>query len=552
MTRRRAETSTGASAAPRSWWGTPAERVGVAVGVAFGLMLRLVLMHRSPLHLFAAEEFANLRLVGQLEAGLPLGPLSQYAYGDGIGLNGGGSLVLSLLYVPLEPLFGDGLVAVRVMALLWAAAGALLVAALGRRLLGPWGGVAALGSLLAMPPSYWLHSSVAWGNHAEGGVLVLAAAAATLAALSGERVAPRLGAGALWGFAGWFWPPAWVPAGLLGVLALDRLPGAAARLQFVGGAVVGSLPWVLVSFSTESQSGGAAVAGAATLLGEAVARPAEGLAVLVRAWRSVPVYAVDWVGRWQPSAGWTEVGAPVLRALVAVGLGRMLLAGRNRRRSGEVAAMLAVAAVLIPLGLELNAAAAPRRLTAIYPLWALGLGGLVLGAWARGRVGQAASVGLLGLGLVPTVLLAFSGSRPAEPFDPAAFAMCPGPTPALSSGTCLRDLSEAHLPLLHWIGEDPRLQAAPARTAALKGFDAATGMASNFVLVRALAPCPTQHVRVPRLLLGEHEQRLAWEVFGAALAISCGAPDAERRCGEEAEDEDLVACRRGVGWSPPE
>ena len=70
------------------------------------LAMMVWLAASSPLHLFQGEEYVHFRLYKQLAADLPVGPLGQYAYGDARGLTGGGSVVLSGLYLAVAPIFG--------------------------------------------------------------------------------------------------------------------------------------------------------------------------------------------------------------------------------------------------------------------------------------------------------------------------------------------------------------------------------------------------------------------------------------------------------------
>ncbi|MEE2830041.1 MAG: hypothetical protein VX498_12695, partial [Myxococcota bacterium] len=241
-----------------------------------------------------------------------------------------------------------------------------------------------------------------------------------------------------------------------------------------------------------------------------------------------------------------------LLMLAPDGLLRRSRRGPTKHEAADTLRRVAAAsALLIPLALVVAEAVAPRRMTAIYPLWALALAAplrqFLLPAASRAR--RSAVLVLAVLGASPTLLLALSGSVPSQPFDPTLYALCPAEQPVFGDATCVRDLSEGHLPLLHRADEDERLVDQNSRKAALLGFDAATGSASNFALHRPLAPCPDRAVRIPQLAMGSSFDALSWEYFGAALAISCSPREALVRCRTEAPAEQLQHCESGVLWT---
>ena len=531
---------------------------------------RVLLALRSPIHLLNGEEYVHLRMFRQLADGFPLGEIGQYAYSDGRGINGGGSVVLSLLYLGLAPVLGTGELAIRTMALLWATGGALLAASLGRRLLGPQGGIACLLALLCMPPSYTIHSSLAWGNHAEGGVLVLMTLWLFLRALDARSSGPGLawagGLGLCLSFSTWFWPLAAIPALLLLIPALRRLPGGVgSRTVLALGLALGIAPWFLVEFNSSHVEHTGGLGSALASLGDTFLSPSAAWQALVTSFGAPPVYDVAWAGRWTPPSWLAGPGATLFRivawtcvfALVAplARIGGSHALADDHDTPGTLAARwtIALSALLIPLALVTADAVAPRRMTSVYLLWALALAvplRLLLRPGPAVLPRRVVLLVVVILGLAPTLLIALSGSAPSLAFDPSRYALCPAEQPLLGDGTCVRDLSEEHLPVLHRIDDDERLEDGGARKAALIGFDAATGTASNFALSRALAPCPEQAVRVPALGSGAEHDLIAWEYFGSALAVSCGSRDARERCSKEAPPELLEVCEAGVDQAP--
>ena len=284
---------------------------------------------RNPIHIFNGEELIHLRLAQQLAADMPLGDLSQYAYGDGRGLNGGGSLVLSGLYVLLVPILGEGQLVLRTMALLWASAGALLAAALGRRLFGPYGSPAALAALLCMPPSYAIHSTVAWGNHAEGGVLVLGCLLLFLRASEApDSLLRALFFGLGLGFSTWFWPPAAIAAlPLLLVFVVSHRSGIGTLAALLAGAVLSSSPWLAVSFDSSHVAATGGLTEASRTAFGLLLQPSSWLPLLSQAATVVPVYDVDWAERWTPGGTLAGPGALALTWLCWLAVGALTVDG---------------------------------------------------------------------------------------------------------------------------------------------------------------------------------------------------------------------------------
>lgn len=526
-----------------------------ALLVAF-VTLRLVLIARSPLHLFQGEEFVQLRLYRQIAADLPLDSLTWYAYGDGTGLTGGGSLVLAVLYLAVAPLFGTGYVAIKAMALAWALAGAVGVASLARRTVGPWGGVAAVGALLAMPPAYTVHSSIAWGSHAEGGVVLLGALWAFARIDDGgpaTRARRAVVAGAAAAFATWFWPPALLAVGPLGLATLVLTRGRDRLAWPAGFAGVGAALVLLVDFNTSLSDGGNSTA---SIVSTATARiRSVGPLGLIREFGSaVPFYDVAWTGRWTPGEGLGLIGGFLVTGAWFAVAGTARAAARRMRTGLDpfaTAALLAAiaASVAVPAVLVLADAAMPRRMTPVYLLWAVAFAPLGPRLLERGGR-RAAAAGVLVAGLmVPSWLLALTG--PADPVPPLErWVLCPAGEPRLESGICLRVLGPGHLPVLARLDEDPRITSPSLRIAALRAVDMAMAAQDDFALTRALGRChpPGWGWRIPELGMDAAHDRLAWHYLGASGAVSCTPAGAERNCREwiSADPPMLEACLEGV------
>jgi hypothetical protein len=195
----------------------PLREIAVAaLLIAAHLILRVALIRNSPVELYQSEEYLALRPYVRLAEGGSWREAMATLPGSVVGLDGIGSKAQALLVLPVAALLGPTQATIKAVALLWSLLAAVVSAALGRRLFGPWGGVATLAGLLALPPAYLVYSTCTWGRHTEGGVLSL------LLLLMLHRVGagpPRRGnaaaLGALLVFAPWFALLAAIPAALV-------------------------------------------------------------------------------------------------------------------------------------------------------------------------------------------------------------------------------------------------------------------------------------------------------------------------------------------------
>ena len=452
--------------------------------------VRIVFLVYSQIELYHPEEYLNLRLYRQLAEGLGAGPLGQYAYGAGSGLDGGGTVVQSVLYLPLALLFGPTQLTVKLMALMWAITGAVACAAVGRRLFGRGGAAATLAAMLGLPPAYLVFSSISWANHMEGAVLTFTTLWVLL--VLSDRI--ESGGGRAWSAALGFLlvtVPCYSPLALLplGLVALG-LPWCLASHR------ARSLPWMalgsggglgiamLAGLDMRQISGVVSSLGhySSTLLGDPGSRVIE----VVTAPATVATYGVHWPGRWSPSATALPFLHDACCAMVIVGA-LALLVWAFRRHRGErnarkravrlVFAVVALNCVLLPVVLTLFDAGIPRRLSPVYLSWAVCWAGLITQAMTHApRVAALVGVTLgVCVGLLPGLFLAASGHPPTEPFSPHRFVLLPKSAPVVEISAGLSDITADHLPALNALLDDPRMADPEYLTAALVGFDMAAG-----------------------------------------------------------------------------
>ena len=523
------------------------------------VVLHLLFMVLGQVELYHPEEYLNLRLYRQLAAGLPLGGMGGYAYGAGTGLDGGGTVVHSLLYVPLAALAGPGQLAVKAMALFWATAGATLCVLLGRRLFGDGGGRAAALAVLALPPAYLVFSSISWANHMEGSVLVLALMWVFLwTADRSDTAAPRGRAallGALAAFVPWYSPLAVVPVGLIALSA----PWVFRR------RMVGILPWLAVGIALGlapalaidlPDVGGGDVG----VLGSALAGERD-WAFALTALARVETYDVSWPGRWNmpPAVVWTMHCACVLTTWVGAGL---LLAwavnprigpGGSWRTRGDraVAAVVALTALALPVLLALSGGWAARRLSPVFVLWVLGW---TLGlCWLRMRFPDrlraitAISAAAVLTAAIPGILLAVSGSLPAPPIDLHRVALMPQEQPVAEVTVGMTDFTADHLTALDDLLRDPRTRPAQGLVQAINGFDGAVG-GPRMPLRLDPARCQDRStMQANGTLRSEFVTDLTWEYVGKGLAVACPPAHVEARCELALDPAHRQACTTAAG-----
>ncbi len=521
--------------------------------------LHSLFMLLSQVELYHPEEYLNLRLFRQLAADLPLGGLGDYAYGAGTGLDGGGTVVHSLLYVPLAAVLGPGQLAIKTMALLWATAGAALCVLLGRRLFGDGGGRAAALAVLALPPAYLVFSSISWANHMEGSVLVLAllwvfawtADRADTATPRGRAVA----LGALAAFVPWYSPLALVPVGLLALSA----PWVFRR------RLVGMLPWLAVgvavglvpALAVDLPVVGAEESGT---LGMALAGDRDWGLILTSLIR-VETYDVWWPGRWNMPGAVVTSGH--IACLLAAWSGvAMLLAwavnprigpgGSWRTRgNGAVAAVAALTALVLPVLLAFAGGWAARRLSPVFLPWALGW---ALGlCWLRARWDErprtvaAVTAVVVIAAASPGLLLTASGALPRPPVELHRVALMPQEQPRAEATVGMTDFTAGHLDSLDHLLADPRTEAPVGRMQAINGLDGAVG-GPRLPLRLEPARCQDRGtIQANGTLRSEYVTELTWEYVGRGLALGCPPSHVKARCELALEPAHRQACLAAAG-----
>ncbi len=524
----------------------------IACGVLLGLfvLVRLLAAQALAFDLVEPEELLNLRLVRQIAEGHAVGDLGAYWY-TGVGGNtGAGPWVISALYLPLGLLMEADLGMARVMGTLWSTAGALLVALLGRELLGRGGAAAGLTSALAMPPSWAAWGLMAYGNYVEAAVLTLLAAWLLMRAAGTSARAPAwaAGFGFVAVFSGWFCVSAWPPAGLLAAAAVwllrANLPalGAAA-----GGAVVALAPMILgfePSAEVASPVGGDAVGAVfQSVLGDPLGWPG----VVLGSWFGLPLLEwretmpQDW------AAGWQITAAP---AALALGLAAVIAAlvwsvppiARRLAMPAASPVMLALAAsaVAIPAGLTAIGVGPDsmdveqlyfydgRRAALVYPVVGLALAAVGWKLWQLG-IGGKIVIAIVLLGSAATTgTMIIAAAAPAETLHPVRYMLCPAEEPVLQSGVCVDALWEDQVAALEALVVREELAAVDARREALMGFGA---------LIRE----DEESCRPGNVPGGE------WGSFGfgAAVATGCEAR-LDELCGGA---PDVDRCRNGAAWA---
>ncbi len=547
--------------------------------IACGLLLLLFVAIRVwaaralAFDLVEPEELLNLRLVRQIAAGHEIGELGRYWY-TGVGGNtGAGPFVIAALYVPLGWLMEADLAMCRVMGTLWATAGAVGLALLGRDLLGRGGAAAGLAAALTMPPGWVAWGLMAYGNYVEGAVLTLYAAWALLRATRSDGREQLLWAGGFGfgiAFACWFSVSAAAPALALFAVAFVRwamsprclMAMVAGAIVAFGPALAGFAPAAEVTTPVSSD----AVAGVARgVLADPLAWPS----IAWGSWFGLPLMEwretvpEDWAPAWltalQPLA--LAVGLAVTVALArwswpspagwraavprpGAGAGGTALAPEPRwgLAAGSpvvlalAASALAIPAVLTALGVGPDRVDVEqlyfydgRRAAMVYVVIALGTAVFGWRLWRGGVVGRAFVGAWVLASVITTGTMLTTAEAPAQALHPVRYMVCPAEEPVLESGVCIDALWEDQVAALEALVLRPELAGATdARREALQGFGA---------LMRE----DEETCRAGGVPGGEH----AAFGFGAGLATACPERVGEL-CGTTSDD---AACRDGAAWA---
>ncbi len=544
--------------------------------VAAFVAIRWSAARHQAIPLTEPEEILNLRFARQVLGGHTIGPLGQYWYTGVGGPGGAGTLVLSILYLPIVALVGPGVWAIRVMGILWAVAGALLTAGLARRIFGPPGFVAGLLAALAMPPAWVGFTVMAKGNYVEAAVMTLAAAYALV--LAAEADGPRgLAGGALAGavaaFSVWFWPSAAPPTVLLGLAALvaagvARRPGLVVAVAV--GAVVGASPSFFGIAPTQvvaSQVGTTEVTDVARgVLGSPGLWPA----IVHGSLAGQPLLSLPTAPAWEWAAAWQVGTENALRGLLwglcAIAPAAAAFRGVGRRLlpdspDSPPARLVLAALTLSALGLPVLLGAMgvgpsylpvesvyffdPRRAALVYPVWALATAGGLVAVWSlRGRartVGVVLAGAFLLLQVASAVAFSRAGHPPRGGFHPERWLICPAETPAQEVAVCVGTVDHHDVPVLEALTADPRLADPRLRRAALQGY----GAVEREDMDCAVAPGTLPSESPPD---AGDEAAWMWEGLGIAARGACPYDRVEPICAEPTEARLRDACLRGAAW----
>jgi len=511
--------------------------------------IRLLAARALAFDLVEPEELLNLRLVAQIADGHAVGELGRYWYTGVGGSTGAGSFVIAVLYLPLGLLMEADLGMARLMGTAWATAGAVLLALLGRHLLGRGGAAAGLAAAVAMPPSWVAWGLMAYGNYVEAATLTLLAAWLLLRAGSAGRPAPWMaGFGFVAAFSGWFCVSGWPPAALLAAAAawmLRKQPTALAAAA--GGAVValgpmiaGFGPSAAVASPVSSGEVGAVVS---SVLGDPVGWPR----VVLGSWFGLPllewreVAAEDWAPAWQRASA-PAVLAGSLAAVVALAAWSVPAARAKLGMpvASPVVLALAASALAIPVGLTMIGVGPDsldveqlyfydgRRAALVYPVIALGLAVVGWRLWATGIGGRLVIALWLATSAATTGTMILAAEAPEGTLHPARYMLCPADEPVLRSGVCIDALWEDQVGALEALVVRDDLAATDARREALMGFGAL--IREDEELCRPGSPPG-----------GE------WGSFGYGAAIATGCKGRlEELCAGAPEPE---RCREGAQWA---
>lgn len=520
-------------------------------GVLLGLFVLVRLLASSALafDLVEPEELLNLRLVRQVAEGHAVGAWGAYWY-TGVGGNtGAGPFVISVLYLPLGLLLEADLGMARVMGTLWSTAGAVLLALLGRELLGRGGAVAGLTSALTMPPSWVAWGLMAYGNYVEASVLTLLAAWLLTRAGRADGPLPwAAGFGFVAAFSGWFCVSAWPPAGLLGGAAVWMLRGHPRALVAATGGALGALGPMLLGF--EPASGVASPVGSDAV--GAVARsvlsdPGAWPGIALGSWFGLPLLewretmAQDWAAGWQQSLA-PGVLAASLGGVIAAAAWSIPAIGRRIGMPPASPVMLALAAsaLAIPVGLTAIGVGPDsvdveqlyfydgRRAALVYPVVALSLAAVGWKLWHLGVAGRVGVVAWVIGSALTTGTMIVSAESPEQTLHPVRYMLCPAEEPVLQSGVCVDALWEDQVAALEALVLRDDLAAIDDRRAALMGFGA---------LVRE----DEESCRAGSVPGGE------WGSFGYGAAVATGCQDRlEELCGGVPQGD---RCRAGAEWA---
>lgn len=549
--------------------------------VGLFVLTRLLLLLAAPTQLYHSEEYVNLRLAAAVlgdadawpvpppEPAAPqaVGPLFDYQYQD----FDGGTLVVSLVLVPLAAVGGLSILTVKLGALLWAVATLLAWVAVARRLFGPDGGVWAAAALATAPVPWWILSCIHWGNHAESTlfpplvILLLLVAADRKRWWAGLLLVPF--AGLLAGFGVWFSLLNLLPLVLTAALLplLFRWRSLAALPLFVGSAAVGFLPWLGRNESFSPGRVGAQGTSLSDVVGSLGGQGAtQGGTEVLAVW---PRFASwDLPGLWS----WPDAVRPTLDLVCRLGIvaaavvvlvlaGHLLVRGSDRRtalRRLFVAAVGVGCCLALPVLLDSVRQLCDRRLAPVYvfgqALIALGL----VSVWQlpRGRIPALVAAAILLLpNLAAQVGVFASWDRPDDRLRPWIYFAVPADHPRARLEAGVPDVASHEVGPLNRVLDELLRSSTTGGREEMQGLRVAFGTAGGLgsgALRRYPPTCPSDEVldqAGPSVIYLETQAR----ALGMGLAIRCSGQRAEAlaRC-DRVRVEVRSACRAGVEEAP--
>ena len=366
----------------RAWWLLVFLYVGLRVAVIFS----------SPGFLYAEEEIYNAALALDILGPELVGSLFDYQYQD----FDGGTLVMSLLYVPVGLIFGATWFTYKALAIALGLGGLWAWGTVLRRSHGPR--CALLGCLLiaAGTPVFTTYGLLLWGTHTEASILAVCCLWLCTRALDNPPEISRpwvLALGALCGF-GVYFIYSFVLVLAVVLLLFLMTPGGRRGLPWLlAGALVGFSPWLwrrgLTGDPFVMQVQGGALG---TLL---FSRPlGDWLPALIAAPLEHPMWSPAFD---QPflagGARLSAIVAGLLRALLWIPLLALGgLAWRNRRLGSSrwiPEAFVSLLALFTLLTYSLSSQQLPRYLVGLFPLLCVALPMALAscpGRWQKGGV----------------------------------------------------------------------------------------------------------------------------------------------------------------------
>ncbi len=552
----------------------------VLVALAVFVLLRVALITGAPTQLHHPEEIVNLRLAAAVLgedgawpvelAAVPEPPpesippetsFFDYQFQD----FDGGTLVVSVLLVPIAGVFGLTQTTVKIGAVLWALAIALAWLALLGRLLGTAGTLAATAAFVCLPVPAFLLSCIHWGNHFESAlfpplILLLLVEAGRAEELP-RRLGLAAGAGLLAGFGTWFSLLNLLPA-VLAAGALVALMGRGALLglpAYGAAAAVGFSPWLgrnELGGSVEAQGRSVPDLLTGLFAGEG---QSQGPRSVLELWPRFAEWSLPEL--WVPSESTASLLSFVSRSGVVVGalaLSAAVIVSARRgqtQRARELGALLGVCAasyVLVVLMLDTSHELKDRRMAPVYVYgWMLFAAGTA--AWAD-RAGPArliagvVAAGILLPSLSAEVRLVLDRDLPAEPLQVWTHFAVPADAPRFRTEAGISQVASGEVPLINAAVAELLTNSSTRGTDELRGLARALVVHgdehNSGALRRAKPTCPSEELLERAslsLIMGTAEAN----AFGRGLGLRCDGAATALRCDLLQSDELTEACVRG-------